>query len=486
MSATAESPLEEILKQCASRAPEPWYPQDFGASLPREKLDPLLDELRLGGLVRLTDWVQGKGQGYALTPAGAAAVRSPSVLARLRRGEVPRAKPEKLPDTPERASMTFRRLDAVRRAIDSPARPVVTMALVYLNIAVFVFGCFLSWQRLGAVEPFLLGDQSKPGVGKILDDLGSISAQEIFPGQQWWRLLTNMFVHIGVLHILLNCAWLWMLGRMLENLWGRWNYLAIYLVSGLCGGFTVVAFGRSAAGASGALFGIIASLGVWYFMNRRALDPDALRYHSRRFVSTIVIMIVFTLMYPNVSIEGHFGGGIAGVLAAFPVDYARFHKGWRRYLAYAALPFLVVAFFSFFLQTYAAKHQFELIRDTEETARRTFLEKDVQRLLNAKPEDRRSDENVLATLDEARHALRTAYAVRWVRHFGDAPSHEKIDAGNEVLGAWLTLFDRLRRLAEAPQQWTEADTDELKENVRHMVQVRRRYRDLLSPKKEEK
>src|SRR5205085_9667867 len=65
----------------------------------------------------------------------------------------------------------------------------------------------------------------------ILHDLGLILPSDIFPGGQWWRVLGCAFVHIGLLHLIVNMVSLWMVGPLLEKLWGRWNYLAIYLVS---------------------------------------------------------------------------------------------------------------------------------------------------------------------------------------------------------------------------------------------------------------
>src|SRR5947208_1219339 len=86
MSKLNMNPLEAILKLCAEAAPNPWYPSVFAqtSGIPRAQLDPHLDTLRLGGLIRLTDWVQGRGQGYALTPEGEAVVQSPRLLEMLR------------------------------------------------------------------------------------------------------------------------------------------------------------------------------------------------------------------------------------------------------------------------------------------------------------------------------------------------------------------------------------------------------------------
>lgn len=475
MSDAATHPLETILQRCAAHAPQPWYPQADGQGIPRDRLDPSLDELRLAGLIRLTDWVQGKGQGYALTPAGAEALRSPNVMARLRRGDVPAPRSEpKEAEPPERASLTFRRVDVIRKAIESHDRPVVTLTLIYLNIAMFLLGCVLSVQRLGSANPFLLGEQGAVG---ILHDIGLIQSSDIFPGGQWWRLLACAFVHIGLLHLLVNMVTLWMVGPLLEKLWGRWNYLAIYLVSSLCASFAMVAFNRGGAGASGALWGIVASLGAWFFLNRRALNPTAFRAQVRQLLFILIINVVITFSVPNISVEGHFGGGLAGLLVAFPVDYARYHAGWRRYLAYTALPFLVVAYLSFFLQTYVARNYLPVIVQATEEARETYLRERLQRLLDTDPADRRIEPAVLEKIDDVWRHLHRAYAVRWVRNFVEPRNHEKIDAGNELLGAWLALYDQLHRFAEAPQQWSNAEEAELKESRQTLLQVMRRLNE---------
>jgi rhomboid protease GluP len=479
MSDPANHTLEAILRACAAHAPQPWYPQVEGLGIPREQLEPSLDALRLGGLIRLTDWVQGKGQGYALTPAGAKALESPYVLGRLRKGDVPVAREEPVDPIPERASMTFRRGEHIRKALMEPLRPRVTLALLYLNIAVFLVGCVLSWQRLGSPEPFILARLDDPQVGKavgqILLDTGAISAPAIFPAQHWWRLLTCCFVHIGVLHLVVNMWSLWMVGPLLENLWGRWNYLAIYLVSGLCGSCAMAALERGlGAGASGALWGILASLASWVFLNRRALSREMVRFWANRLVVVFVLNLVITFGVPNVSAAGHLGGGLAGLLAAFPVDFARYHKGWRRYLALAGLPFLFVAFLSFFLQWYAAPSYVPLLERADKLARSVYLGEGLDAVLNTESSRRRITNQTLESIDELRQRLREVGSRRWVLLFAHPPVREQAERGVELLDAWEGLFDRLSRFASARDQWSQADEAELVEQRRHLLSLVRR------------
>src|SRR5260370_22763596 len=82
-------PMETILLQCSKAAPSPWYPSEYARTngIQRDYLDPYLDQLRMAGLVHLTDWVQGQGQGYALTPEGKYVLDNPRELAKLRAGQ---------------------------------------------------------------------------------------------------------------------------------------------------------------------------------------------------------------------------------------------------------------------------------------------------------------------------------------------------------------------------------------------------------------
>src|SRR6058998_1412428 len=86
MASAGSELLETLLRQCQATAPEPLYAGAYAqtSGLPREQIDAALDQLRLAGLIRLTDWAQGRGQGYTLTPAGTEALQNLKFLQRLR------------------------------------------------------------------------------------------------------------------------------------------------------------------------------------------------------------------------------------------------------------------------------------------------------------------------------------------------------------------------------------------------------------------
>ena len=281
MTNPATDPLEIILQQCASAAPDPWYPRTYAeiTGVSRDSLDAPLEKLRLGGLVRLTEWVQGKGQGYALTPEGVHALRDPRSLDRVRDGK-PLPSRQEIADRPARGlsgQTAWDRGEEIREALLNPPQAVVVRALLIANFIVFAAGIYLASENKVPLNLFLLGRSDNRAVQQkyqeILDATGAVNGPQLIQGE-WWRLLTCTFVHIGLLHIGMNMYVLYATGRYLEAMWGHARYLVIYLVAGVGGScLGVMTHIGGVAGASTALCGIIASEAVWMFMNRRFLPP---------------------------------------------------------------------------------------------------------------------------------------------------------------------------------------------------------------------
>ncbi|GAA2518019.1 rhomboid family intramembrane serine protease [Pilimelia columellifera] len=134
---------------------------------------------------------------------------------------------------------------------------------------------------------------------------------------EFYRLLTNMFLHYGLLHLALNMWALWVLGGMLEAGLGRLRFAALYLLSGLGGAVAVFLThapnAPPAAGASGAVFGMFAAL----FIALRRLGRD-----TSGVVPIIVINLVLTLTVPGIAIAGHLGGLVTGAVVAAVLVYA--------------------------------------------------------------------------------------------------------------------------------------------------------------------
>ncbi|MDX3128849.1 rhomboid family intramembrane serine protease [Streptomyces europaeiscabiei] len=146
-------------------------------------------------------------------------------------------------------------------------------------------------------------------------ELGS-SLQGVAEGQ-WYRLVTSMFLHSSVTHILFNMLSLWWIGGPLEAALGRARYLALYFVSGLAGSaltYLLAEQNQASLGASGAIFGLFGATGV---LMRR------LNYDMRPLIILLVINLIFTFspMF-NIAWEAHVGGLVAGVLIGYAMVHA--------------------------------------------------------------------------------------------------------------------------------------------------------------------
>ncbi|WP_343072051.1 rhomboid family intramembrane serine protease [Ruania alkalisoli] len=121
-----------------------------------------------------------------------------------------------------------------------------------------------------------------------------------------WRMITSAFLHNGWLHLLLNMYALWIVGPFLENMLGRWRYVALYLVSALGGSVAVLLLTSGAyavAGASGAVFGFFGAIAV--VLRRTGRD-------ARQILIVIAINVVFGFVVAGISWQAHLGGLVVG------------------------------------------------------------------------------------------------------------------------------------------------------------------------------
>ncbi|MCI0380141.1 MAG: rhomboid family intramembrane serine protease [Gemmataceae bacterium] len=342
--------LLEILKACAAAHPEPLYPAAFAAEsgLEREFLDESLDRLRMKGLVQLTDWAAGKGQGYALTPAGAAAVDDPNLL---RRGRLPAPEADAAEPSADPLSSHWERGEAIRLSLLEPKPPYVTYTLLGINLVMFFGGLALGLQRGVSLDDYLVGRSSQ-----LLTSLGSVNLREVILDNDWWRLLTYGFLHGGALHLLVNMYCLYNLGPQMESLWGSARFMALYLFSVFAGGVAVMTAAivrlplevildpryPSTVGASGAICGLMGSFGVWVFLNRQYLPPQLVSHFARALLTNTILIVIISTM-PGVSWEGHLGGAIGGAVFSIPLNNHRYGSRLARRVAWLGLIALPLA-----------------------------------------------------------------------------------------------------------------------------------------------
>ena len=136
-------------------------------------------------------------------------------------------------------------------------------------------------------------------------------------GGEYYRLFTCMFLHIGIWHLLCNMYSLYVIGKEVEGLFGKWKYLVIYILSGICGSILSLAFSHNtvSAGASGAIFGLLGALLYFGYYYRT--------YLGATIKSTVLPVVIFNLILgflsSGIDNAAHIGGLVAGILLAMAV-----------------------------------------------------------------------------------------------------------------------------------------------------------------------
>lgn len=139
---------------------------------------------------------------------------------------------------------------------------------------------------------------------------------------QWWRLITPVFIHIGIAHLAINSITLYFLGMYIEELFGHWRMLVIYLLSAISGNLASAIFlpNTISAGASTALFGLF---GAFLMLGDSFRTNPAIRQLSRQFLILVALNVVMDLALPGIDISGHLGGLLGGFLVAYVVGAPR-------------------------------------------------------------------------------------------------------------------------------------------------------------------
>ncbi len=177
--------------------------------------------------------------------------------------------------------------------IFSPKKPVVTYALIVINIMIFLYT--------------YLYDQS----GEITYGLANnyMSVRE----GEYYRLFTAMFLHANIYHIIFNMYALYVMGPQVERYYGKSKFLFVYILGGLMGSiFSCVfmnqySYGIGASGAIFALFGSVAYFTYYY----RATLQGLLR---SQVVPVILVNLFLGFVMPGIDVYAHIGGLIGGVL----------------------------------------------------------------------------------------------------------------------------------------------------------------------------
>lgn len=143
---------------------------------------------------------------------------------------------------------------------------------------------------------------------------GGLSLPLIKTGEVW-RLLSNAFVHGGLLHLVVNMYSLVVLGTQVETFIGKWKFLLIYLISAISASLFSLALSDGAVvsvGASGALFGLMGAL-LYFGYHYRLYLSEAIK---TQIIPIIILNLIIGFMVPFIDNAAHIGGLIGGYLVA--------------------------------------------------------------------------------------------------------------------------------------------------------------------------
>src|ERR687887_1404179 len=186
---------------------------------------------------------------------------------------------------------------------------LVTKILIGINVAVYL-------AQIGT-------GTGATSLGGSIYVNGALDGPDVANGG-WWRLITAGFLHANALHIGMNMLILWLIGAPLEEMLGRGRYVLLYFVSLLAGsaGALLQAPLVPTVGASGAIFGLFGALLVLeYFATGQIVGGQAF--------GLIVINLIISFTFNNISWGGHTGGLVGGILGTLVL--ARFGRGHAAY-----------------------------------------------------------------------------------------------------------------------------------------------------------
>lgn len=190
--------------------------------------------------------------------------------------------------------------------------PWVTTALILINVSIWGATLALGASALQPTPEFLLL-------------WGGNAASEVQHGE-WWRLLSATFLHGGIKHLIMNMVGLAFAGTAVERIYGRRQYLLLYLGSGLMGSALSLHFSAQmsvSVGASGAVFGIAGAYLMSIMQHRRKL-PRSFTRHSLFSLGFFIVYSLFQGYFDEgIDNAAHIGGLVAGSLLALMLP-ARF------------------------------------------------------------------------------------------------------------------------------------------------------------------
>src|ERR1051325_7296334 len=378
--------------------------------------------------------------------------------------------------TPPRSTTDRDTISFARAVLDRPYK--FTIVLLFANIFIFILMWQTSGQSLSMSEPLPFA---------VLIAFGAKVNLLIQSGHQWWRFVTPMFLHVNLLHLIVNMYSLWMVGPYVEKLYGSAKFIVFWILTGICGvvasyftvrpalaggplgAFIFKAADVPSAGASGARFGLVGVLFVFGIKFRHEL-PDGFK---RAFGTGLLPMILLNLFIGYVlrgyiDNAAHLGGLVSGALLALLVDYRRpgersgIAVNWR-VLQWLAIVLVAVSF----LKT--VQHSRDYSPASIAAAEQQTAPENPAYLYYAKAINDAQEAFVVAVQDKNASNIETA-----VKNLDGAP---QLDAKADELRQRLKALRR--RAKEVSTAWPQADKNAMTTLTQDFVAWRNEYNQWL-------
>lgn len=176
--------------------------------------------------------------------------------------------------------------------IFKPKKNVITIGLISINILIYAY-MILFGQYENMINQF------------------AVYGPYIVRYNEWYRLITGIFLHGDILHLLFNCYALFIIGSQIENFMGKTKYLIIYFVSALVGSLLSILLTKGVSiGASGAIFGLMGSL-LYFGYHYRVYLGTVLK---SQIIPLIIINLIIGFASSGIDNFAHIGGLIGGLL----------------------------------------------------------------------------------------------------------------------------------------------------------------------------
>ena len=207
---------------------------------------------------------------------------------------------------------------------------LITPILIFINIIVFV---------IMAID----------GTGVINSDPEKLiqwgaNYRELTLNGELWRLISCMFIHIGIVHLIMNLYALIFIGSLLEPIIGKSKFLTVYLITGIVASTASLWWNTFAlsAGASGAIFGLF---GIFLALLTTNYIDKSIRQNLLKYISIYIILNITYGFKEGIDAAAHLGGLFSGILIGYSICYSLFNKENKEiaYWTIGVISFLGVA-----------------------------------------------------------------------------------------------------------------------------------------------